>query len=314
MNERFRVLITSPWFTERHLRKLESEFDVDSNTMDRWFTEEELAGMIENYDAVIAGLDPFPASVLEHAHRLKIIARRGIGFDKIDLEECRRRGITVTNTPIPDEHTAVAEFTLGLILDVTRNISGSSNSLKKGSWERAGFLGDGLKNITVGVLGLGNIGSRVAGLLKSLGTSVIYTDPAVDSSSYRKVGIEELFRESDVVTVHVPRTAETEGFVNRKLLGLMKKGSRFINTARAEVVNTKDLMEYVRNGTLSSVALDVFGVEPPHSDELMEDPRVITTPHIAAYTRKSFDSIDEICCNNVRSVLLGLSRPLNVVN
>ncbi len=270
--------------------------------------------MIGEYDAVIAGLDPFSSEVIRKANKLKIIARRGIGFDKVDLESCRKRNIFVTNTPIPEEHQAVAEFTVGLIFDLIRNISKSSLSLKGGSWERAKFLGEGIQDITIGIIGLGKIGARVANLLSSLGSHVIYSDPYVEDPRYSKVDLSQLFRSADVVTIHTPKTNETFGMVNRDLLKLMKKGSCIVNTARGEVMNMQDLYEYMENGTIDSVAMDVFEVEPPENMSRMKDSRFLTTPHIAAYSRISFERIDEICYNNVRKVLLDAALPEFVVS
>jgi D-3-phosphoglycerate dehydrogenase len=278
---------------------------VDVNSSDKWFMEEDLVKIIQDYNAVIAGLDFFSERVIERANKLKIIARRGIGFDKIDLVSCRKKGILVTNTPVSQEHQAVAEFTIGLIFDVIRNITPSSQSLKNGSWERAKFLGQGLTDITVGILGLGNIGKRVAKLLTGLGNHVIYTDPYVNDPTYEKVDLQELFRQSDVVTIHVPKTSETVGMVNRDVLSLMKKGSSIVNTARGEVINLTDLIDYVNNGTIKSVALDVFDVEPPNYIDKMRGEHYLTTPHIAAYTSISFEKIDEICYQNVLNALLG---------
>ena len=308
------MLITAPWFTDEFLLKLQDKFQVSTNSMDRWYTEEELIRIMKDYDAVIAGLDPFTQRVLENSKKLKIIARRGIGYDKIDLETCRRKGIVVTNTPVPEEHEAVAEFTLGLILDLTRNISTSSSSLKKGSWKRSNFLGLGLKDLTVGVIGLGHIGKKVAEFLKLLGCNVIYSDPYVNDDRFLKVGIEELFSKANVVTIHTPKSNETINLVNGDLLKRMKKGSFIINTSRAEVVNLEDLWVYLQNGTISNVALDVFPVEPPGNLNFISNRDVITTPHIAAFTKSSFHRIDEICYNNVVNVLLNSTLPDFIVN
>ncbi len=303
-------MITSPWFTKEYLTKLKADFIVDINPNERWYREDELLEIIGEYDGIIAGLDPYTDKVLRKASKLKIIARRGIGYDKIDLETCRMKNIILTNTPVPKEHEAVAEFTLGAILDITRNITFSSISLKGRSWQRKKFLGRSLKDMTIGILGLGNIGTRVAEILTSLGSNVIYCDPFVQNNRFTRVDIKELFKTSDLISIHVPKNEETTGLIDRSLLSLMKKGSYLVNTARAEVVNNADLEMFVKNGTIASVALDVFSFEPPENYDFIENSRVLATPHIAAFTESSFNSIDEICYTNVVNVLLKGKDPV----
>ena len=305
----FKVLITAPWFTEEYLTKLKEDFIVDMNPNERWYKEDELLGIIGEYDAIIAGLDPFTDGILKKANRLKIIARRGIGYDKVNLETCKMKNIILTNTPVPEEHEAVAEFTLGAILDITRNITFSSVSLKGRSWQRQKFLGRGLKDMTIGILGLGNIGLRVAEILRSLGSSIIYSDPFVENDRFNKVDIKELFMTSDLVSIHIPKNEDTIGLINKSLFSLMKRGSYLVNTARAEVLNMTDLEMFVKNGTIASVALDVFPSEPPDNYNFIENGRVLATPHVAAFTESSFKSIDKICYTNVVNVLLKEREP-----
>ncbi len=304
-----KVLITAPWFTKSCLDDLMKNFEVTQNTKKTWFTESELVETISQYDAVIAGLDAFTPSVIRKASNLKIIARRGIGYDKIDLPSCRERGILVTNTPVPEEHLAVAEFAVGLILDVIRNITASHISLQNKSWEREAFVGRDLANSTVGILGLGNIGGTTARILKAMGAQVIYCDPYVNDSRYRKVDLDTLFRESDVVSVHLPKTHETMGLVNTSRLSLMKRGSFLVNTSRGEVLNDADIVSALDNGILRQVATDVFSEEPPEHNLLLSRSDVIATPHIAAFSENSFLHIDTICVENVTNVLLNGTLP-----
>lgn len=304
-----KVLITAPWFTKSCLEDLKRNFEVTQNSRKTWFAETELLEVIDQYDAVIAGLDDFTPSVIERGQKLKIIARRGIGYDKIDLVACRKKGIAVTNTPVPEEHLAVGEFAVGLILDVLRNITASHISLKNGSWEREAFVGRDLTTSRVGILGLGNIGGNAARILKSMGVLVSYCDPYVDDERYRKVDIDTLFRESDIISVHLPKTPETMGLVNASRLSLMKKGSYIINTSRGEVLNDEDIVSYLENGTLRGVATDVFIEEPPENNPLLSRKEVIATPHIAAFSENSFLHIDTICVENVTNVLLKGTQP-----
>lgn len=305
-----KILITAPWFTKTCLDDLKKIFDVRQNEKKTWFTEEELMDIISEYDGIIAGLDSFSAKVLEKASKLKIIARRGIGYDKVDLNYCRSHAIYVTNTPVPEEHLAVSEFAVGLIIDVLRSITMSNISLKGGSWEREAFVGRDLITSHVGIFGLGHIGSRTAEILSSLGVKISYCDPYVDDIRYPKVNAETLFEQCDIISVHLPKTDETIGIVNEKLLSRMKRGSYLINTSRGEVFNDRDVVKFLDLGILKGVATDVFDSEPPEGNLLLLRNDVITTPHIAAFSEKSFLAIDSICVRNVKNVLLENKQPL----
>jgi len=308
-----RILITAPWFTSFYLNKLKEHFIVDVNRMERWYTEDELSAMIYNYDGIIAGLDPFTKDVLSKAKNLKIIARRGIGVDNIDLEYCSSNNIVVTNTPIYIEHRAVAEFTLGLILDATRNITRSCISLKSGSWKRAEFLGKSLEGLTVGILGFGNIGKTLAELLNKLGTMIQYYDPYVKDSDFIRVNLEELFSNSDVISILAPLTSETRKLVNDKLLSKMKYGSIIINVSRGEIIDYGAIMKYVKSGHISCVATDVYDIEPPINRDFILNDRVICTPHIAAFAEDAFNEIDRICTENLIDLLINGNPPSYIV-
>jgi D-3-phosphoglycerate dehydrogenase len=308
---KYKVLITSPWFTEEQLSILKKYFEVKTTGLQRWLTEDELQKIIHEYDAVIAGLDPFTKKVLEKAKKLKIIARRGIGYDNIDVDYACSHGIYVTNTPVPEEFDAVAEFTVALILSVVRNLCNAHDSLSKGSWERKSFIGRNLKNMTIGIIGLGNIGRRVALLLSSFESKIIYYDPFVNDTIFQKVDdLDELFKLSDIITIHLPLNEETRGLIDKKLLSSMKRGSYIINTSRAEIINKDDLIWALDSGIIRYVALDVLYKEPPDpNDDLLRRKNVFATPHIAAYTTDAFNAIDRVCVNNIIKVLLYNEKP-----
>jgi len=311
------VLIADEWFAEQHLKRLQEHFQVTRNTRGRWYRENELLDVIGEYDAVIAGQEPYTTPVLEKARKLKIIARRGIGYDNIDLETARKRHICITNTPVPAEHIAVAELTLTLILDLLRKTVFSCEFLRSDRykstrlWRREDFFGRGIHEIIVGIVGLGNIGREVAKLANILGSTVIYSDPYVNEPILKRVSLKELFERADVVTVHVRSTDETRGMINYDLFSRMKTGGCFVNTARPDVVKTNDLKLALKNGVLTAAAIDVFDVEPPIDDELLRMRNVIVTPHIAGFTYTSLDSIDGICADNVIAVLLNEGQPKN---
>ncbi len=293
---------------------MKERFPITSNTLKRWFTEDELIQIINDYDAVIAGLDPFTERVIEKAERLEIIARRGIGYDNIDLGACKRKGIIVTNTPVHEEHQAVAEFTVALILDVTKNVTRSSNSLKKGSWAREVFIGRNVQGLIVGIIGLGNIGRIVARIMSAFGTRVIYYDPYVDSKEFKSVDLSELFALSDVISVHLPKTEQTTHLITSKYLNKMKQGSYLVDTSRSKVILHRDLMNAIKSGRIVSAAFDVFDEEPPLHEPLLGFENVVATPHIAGLTKESFGRIDDVCVSNVIKVLEEKGKPKFVVS
>jgi D-3-phosphoglycerate dehydrogenase len=312
-----KVLIADEWFSEQHVKRLQERFDVARNTKARWYRENELLDMIGEYDAVIAGQEPYTRQVFEKARKLKIIARRGIGYENIDLETARKRGVCVTNTPVHEEYDAVAEFTLALILDLLRKTVFACEFLRSDTykstrlWKREDFFGSSIHDISIGILGLGNIGREVAKLATKLGFTVIYSDPYVDEETLKRVSMNELFEQADVVTIHVRATDETRGMINYDLFSRMKKGSYFVNTARPNVVKTNDLKLALKKGILAAAAIDVFDTEPPVDDELLRMKNVVVTPHIAGFTYTSLDSIDRTAADNVIAVLLNEGVPKN---
>ena len=307
------VLITAPWFTKSQLERLSKHFQVASNKMQRWYNEEELARIIPGYDGVIAGLDPFTSKVFEKASKLRIIARRGIGYDNIDLKAAKKRNVKITVTPVPEEHKAVAEFTVSLILDLLRNITSADSSLKSGSWERAKFVGRSIDEACIGIVGLGHIGRKVAKMVRKLGARVLYYDPYVVSKEFKSVSsLGELFRRSSVVTLHVPHTNETHKMVSYQLLSKMKRGSYLVDTCRAEVVHKPDVLRALKIGILAGAAFDVFDREPPErNDPVLKMKNIIATPHIAAGTVTSFSKMDEVCVNNILRVLVQDKEPVH---
>ena len=281
--------------------------------MQRWYNEEELARIIPRYDGVIAGLDPFTSKVFEKACKLRIIARRGIGYDNIDLKAAKNRNVKITVTPVPEEHKAVAEFTVSLILDLLRNITSSDSSLKSGSWERAKFVGRSIDEACIGIVGLGHIGRKVAQMVRKLGARVLYYDPYVVDKEFKSVSsLGELFRRSSVVSLHVPHTNETHKMVCNQVLSKMKRGSYLIDTCRAEVVDKPDVLRALKTGILAGAAFDVLDREPPErNDPVLKMKNIIATPHIAAGTVTSFSKMDEVCVNNILRVLVQDKEPMH---
>ena len=254
---------------------------------------EELASVIGQYHALIVRSSTrVTVEVIERAERLKVIGRAGAGVDNIDVEAATKKGIVVMNTP-GGNSMAAAEHTIGLLLAIARNIPQANASMKAGRWEKKRFVGVEVQGKTLGVIGLGNIGRIVAAKAQGLGMVVIAYDPYISQEMAAQKGIElvdldELFRRSDFVTVHVPKTKETEGMIDRGAISKMKDGVMIINCARGGIVDEEALAEACRSGKVRAAAVDVFVQEPPPADHpLLQLDNVVCTPHLGASTSEA---------------------------
>jgi glyoxylate reductase len=260
----------------------------------RPLTSEELLDKSKGVDALLSLLtDRVDADLMDAiGPQLKIISNYAVGFDNVDVKEAGNRGILVTNTPSEEVNEAVAEHTWALILALTRRIVEADEATRRGAyrgWEPDIFLGHSLIGKTLGIIGLGKIGSMVARRAQGYKMNVIYNKHEPDPAAEKELGIkfmslDELLANSDVVSLHVPLTDETRHMINKETLAKMKERSFLVNTARGPVVSENDLVQSLRHGHLSGAALDVFDNEPNVSPELYDMPNVITTPHIASAT------------------------------
>ena len=283
-----RVLITTVPFGQNNKEPLEklvaAGLEYVINPLGRKLKETELAEMIGDFDVLIAGTEKISAKVLERATNLKLIARVGIGLDNLDLLEARRRGIQVTYTPDAPA-PAVAELTIGLILSLLRSIHLSNDELHNGKWIR--YFGRRIANCTVGIIGVGRIGSKVIQHLQAFGVDRILatdTDPRVYSKFNQDVewvDRETIYRESDIVTVHVPLDHSTRNMIRRREMLLMKSDAIVVNASRGGIVNEADLVNILREGHLGGVAIDVFETEP-YSGELANIDRCLLTAHMGS--------------------------------
>lgn len=257
--------------------------------------EAELARRIGDAEAVlnIRAYAKFTKAVLDRSPKLRIISIWGTGTDHIDLMECERRGITVANTAGVNAH-AVAEHTLALMLAITRRIPAMDRDVRRGEWPR-GLLKQ-LEGHTLGIVGLGAIGRRVAALAAPFGMRLLTTTAGEDAGRGAALGaeavsIEKLLAESDIVTLHMRLDAATEGMLNRDRLALMKPTAFLINTARAGLVDRVALVEALAHGQIAGAALDVFHQEPlPADDPLLALSNVILTPHNAGMSREVIEN------------------------
>ena len=275
----------------------------------------EIAGFIEGADILVNHLAPVTGPMLERLPNLKLIAVSRGGPVNIDMSAARSRGISVVNTPGRNA-SAVAEFTIGMILAETRLITQGHVSLASGVWRgdlyRADRTGDELCNRTVGIVGYGHIGTKVVRLLKPFGCRILVCDPYVELSAQdtadgvQQVTLEQLLASSDVVSLHARVTAETTGFIAAEQFALMKDGAYFINTARGPLVNYDDLYTVLRSGKLRGAGLETFAMEPPPADwPLLRLPNVTLTPHIAGASLQTVKYAASMVAEEVRRFLAG---------
>ena len=303
MSDRPRVLVREP-IAEAGIELLRERFDVD---MDGDAPLEERIG---EYDAiVIRSATKLTAELLERADRLKVIGRAGVGVDNVDVEAATRRGIVVANAP---ESTVVsaAEHAVGLLVALARHIPQAHASLKQGRWERSAYGGIELEGKTLGVLGFGRIGQQVARRAVGLGMDVVAHDPFVSKDRYRELGVtradsaDEVLAAADFLTLHLPLSEETRGFIDADALEKVRPGAYLVNAARGELVDEAALLDALRSGRLAGAALDVFSTEP-YSGPLLELDNVIVTPHLAASTEEAQDRAGVIVAEQVAAALLG---------
>lgn len=272
-------------FDNKPLEMLKSRgYDVVLNPHKRKVTPEELVDLARDCDAVIAGTEQYNKEVFEKLPNLKVISRCGVGMDSIDINESKKHGIVIKNTP--DAPTqAVAELTVLLILDVLRKTSFMDRQIRKGIWKKE--MGHLLAEKTVGIVGLGRIGRRVAELLAPFNVKLLASDPKpdkiwLDKNKVEITELDRLLKESDIVTLHVPYLQETKNLINSERVALMKEGAIIVNAARGGVVDENAIYNALKNGRLYGAALDVMEKEP-YNGPLKDLDNVVLTPHIGSY-------------------------------
>ncbi len=296
------------------LRDNTVEVDIKAGIKD-----EELKKIIGQYDAIITRSGTsISANLIENPGKLKIIGRAGVGVDNIDIEAASKKGIIVLNAPTGNT-LAATELTMGIMLSAARKIPLANNSLKKGKWDRKQFLGIELYNKTLGIIGLGRIGSNVAIRAKSFGMKIIAYDPYIKKSKADSLGVnlydslEDLLREVDIITFHTPLTGKTRNMITAKEMAMMKKNVIFVNCARGGIVNEDDLYDSLKSGKTFAAGVDVFEQEPPESNKLLNLENVFATPHIGANTMEGQEAVAMIIAEQVLNALH--DRPyLNAVN
>ncbi|HLQ62447.1 MAG TPA: phosphoglycerate dehydrogenase [Candidatus Acidoferrales bacterium] len=301
-----RILVADP-LAEGGLQRLRRAGEVEVAT---GLSEAELAARVRGFDALVVRSETrVTAAVLEAADRLKVVGRAGVGVDNIDVPAATRRGILVVNAPRGNV-IAAAEHSLALLFAVARWIPQADASVRRGEWTRSRFVGVELRGKTLGVVGLGNIGSEVAKRAQGLEMEVIAFDPALaaeraEQFNVELVSMEELLARADFITIHAPLTEATRNLIGARELALAKPGARLVNAARGGIVDEAALYAALQKGALAAAAADVFEREPPGENPLLTLPNFVATPHVAASTAEAQSSVAFDVAEEVAAVLAG---------
>lgn len=297
-------------------------FEVDLFNRDEIIPRKELLQRVKGVDALLSLLtDKIDAEVMDAAGpSLKIIANYAVGFDNIDLEAAKKRRIVVTNTPVPEMSESVAEFTIALLFGVARRLCEAdvfTREKKYKGWSPNLFLGMDLRGKTLGVIGAGRIGTRVAEIARlGLGMSIVYTSRKPDPDLSTRLSapflpLDQVLERADVVTLHVPLLPDTKHLISTEQFSLMKKDAILLNTSRGPIVDEKALLRALRTGRIAGAGIDVYEAEPAidtdPSDklELRAMPNVVMTPHIASATIQTREAMGRLAAANVVAVLTG---------
>ncbi|MHC5083129.1 MAG: phosphoglycerate dehydrogenase [Planctomycetota bacterium] len=256
-------------------------------------SEDELCQIIGDHDGlIIRSATTVTPKVLENSGKLKGIARAGVGVDNIDIPTATQKGVLVMNTPGGNTLSA-AEHTMALMLALSRNVVPACTSLKEGAWDRKKYTGNQLNNKTLGVIGLGRIGMSVVKMALGFNMKVIGFDPFAAPPEAEQMGvevttdIEKIYRESDFISLHIPRNEQTTNMITTKELKMMKPTCRIVNCARGGIINEDDLYNGLNNGTIAGAAVDVFSKEPPDNMGFQDCPTCLVTPHLGASTEEA---------------------------
>lgn len=309
-------VIISERIADEGVELLKTELEVDYRD---GISREELLNIIDQYDALIVrSVTQVNEELISRGSNLKIVGRAGNGVDNIDVDVCTRYGVIVANTP--DSNTiSAAEQTISLLLSSVRNTAWASEYLKAGTWDRKPFRGVELYGKTVGIVGLGRIGSMVATRLKAFNMKVIAYDPYIVDERFTRFGVEkrdsleDLAREADFITVHTPRNEETMHMINEDILALAKDGVRVVNCARGGIIKEEALLKGLESKKVMSAGLDVFEKEPANNNPLFNYKNVVVTPHLGADTFEAQKRVGENIAEQVIKALRGEIVP-NVVN
>ncbi len=304
-----KVLVSDP-IDKAGIEILSQVAQVDQKT---GLSADDLKRIIGEYDALmIRSGTQVTADVIQVAEKLRIIGRAGVGVDNVDVPAATQRGVLVVNSP-GGNTIAAAEHSLALLLALSRHVAQAHASMRSGGWDRKKYVGNELYKKVLGVVGLGKIGSHVAKVANAMGMEVMGYDPFITADraqqmQVRLTEIEDLFQKADYITLHLPRTPDTENLVNAHLLGKMKPTARLVNCARGGIVDESALAEAVQSGVIGGAALDVYASEPLEANSVLRsvNERLILTPHLGASTEEAQENVAIDVAEQIRDVLLGL--------
>jgi D-3-phosphoglycerate dehydrogenase len=305
----YKILISDSLSKEAvDILQKEKDLKVDVNTK---LTPDELKKVIKDYDGLLVrSSTKVTKDVINSADKLKIIGRAGVGLDNVDIDAASKKGVIVVNTP-GGNTISTAEHTFSMMLALSRSIPQADLSMKKGEWERKKFMGVELYGKTLGIVGLGRIGTEVAKRALSFDMKVVAYDPYLSFEKAKDLGIESvdlesLLKQSDYITVHTPLTEDTKHVISDKQFEIMKKGVRVINCARGGIIDEAALMKAIESGKVSGAALDVYEEEPPVKDsKLLKSDKLVLTPHLGASTEEAQVNVAIDIANTARDILLG---------
>jgi len=304
-----KVLISDP-IDQAGVDILSQVAQVDIKTK---LSKEELVQIIPDYDALmIRSGTKVTAEVIEAGKQLKIIGRAGVGVDNVDVPAATRRGILVVNSP-EGNTIAAAEHALAMMLALSRYIPEANQSVKNGEWTRTAFVGVEVYKKTLGIMGLGKIGAHVATVARAMGMRLLAFDPYVSTDRAEQLGcrlvdVDLLLRESDYITLHLPKTPETQHLINAEAIAKMKPTARIINCARGGIIDEAALSEALKAGKIAGAALDVYESEPLEAESSLRSlaKEIVLTPHLGASTEEAQVNVAIDVAEQIRDVLLGL--------
>ena len=308
-----KILVTEAVKGEAMDRLLEEEGLEVIYQPELWKDPAALAEAAREAEAIIVrNQTQVTAELIAGAPNLKIVARAGAGLDNVDTDAATEAGVVVSFAPT-ENSLSVAELAIGLFMSLARNLATAGRDIRDGNWNRAQFTGGELSGKTLGVVGIGRIGTLVAQRAKAFGMSIMAHDKFVDqnASHYKEldvtfVELDDLLAQSDYITVHLPLLPDTRELFNEARFAQMKPSAFFVNTSRGEVVDESALINALNNGVIAGAALDVRASEPPAAgDPIVASEKVVLTPHIAAFTHEAQERVVESVCRDTRAVLRG---------
>lgn len=286
---------------------LAKEAQVDDK---KGVSAEELLKIIGDYDAIIVrGRTKVTKEIFEAGKKLRVVGRSGVGVDNIDLQAAKEHKVIVVNAPIATTR-AVAELVIGMIFALAREIPRADSSMKQNQWLKKEFEGAELNGKTLGVIGIGRIGSSVAKMASAIGMKILAYDPVLSPEAVHTAGgevsaLDELLQKADFITIHTPLTDSTRNMVGAAMLAKMKDGVRIVCAARGNIIDEAALLAAINSGKVAGAALDVFSAEPPVDSKLVKHPKIVATPHIGGQTMEAQIRAANDISNEVLAALQG---------